>query len=309
MIPVNPEEVSLSTGPGGDLTAPDIWATAIDSWLASRDPRATAESVKAAQAIVASSGRRTDTPVRKAFVRSDDDAAPPMAKLYAGGRSGTVAIKLYLALIWRCAQAPFQTAKPTRAWATLLDLPDPGGKGARRISAAMKTLEQHRLILSEPMAGQPSVVTLFDEGGQGRPYSLPSSSHSRALHRRQSKGLIASHVYFKVASRLWLDGYFQQLRGPGLTMLLILLAEQGGEGKDVWFSTSVFHQRYRISHQTRATGTAELVKNGLLRIERQSVARDQKSDVFDPRRMRNIYKLQSPALVLPASQARETALS
>lgn len=258
--------------------------------------KVSAESLLAARSIQETSGRRTDTPVRKGFVRGTAANPAPMGQIYSGGRSGVVALKLYLALIWRCASAPYETDKPARGWATLLDLPEPATRGARRVAAALRTLEDHRLVTTERQAGHPSVVRLLDENGRGRPYGLPSTSHLRAIAGHRSKAEIASHVYFKVSTELWTAGYMQTLSGPGLVMLLILLAEQGGEGSRVWFSTDVFQDRYAISHQTRATGTKQLLDLNLLRIERESIATGIYADVFDPRRMRNIYHLRRAAL-------------
>lgn len=203
-----------------------------------------------------------------------------------------MAVKLFLALIWRSAAPPFDSAIPARAWAVLLDLPDPAGKGARRISAALRALERESLVVVERKSGRPPRVTLLDESGDGSPYSLPSSAYTRAgaaAHRTADE--VGRHRYFKVGSPLWRTGEVQAMSGPALVMLLILLAERGGEGMPVWFSTSAFHERYRISHQTRSTGTRELLVSGLVRIERESVALSPRASTFDPLRTRNVYSL------------------
>lgn len=80
-------------------------------------------------------------------------------------------------------------------------------------------------------------------------------------------------------------------------MLLILLAEQGGEGKRVWFSTSAFPERYHVSAKTRAAGTKELRRRQLLRVEREALSISGSSSVFDTHRMRNVYYLINAALV------------
>lgn len=219
-----------------------------------------------------------------------------MGRIYSGGRGGVVPIKLYLALIWRCASFPYETDKPARSWATLLDLPDPAGKGARRIKEAIHTLARHDLITTHPQPGHPTMIQLREESGRGRAYDIPSTSHVMAAQRHRPKIEIASHIYFKIATRLWTNGYLQALSGPGLVMLLILLAEQGGEGEPVWFGTEAFRDRYNVSAQTRTLGTQELQAHHLLHVTRRSIADGPYASVFDPRRMRNIYHLQKPAL-------------
>jgi len=253
------------------------------------------DALDAARVIAGSSGRRLDTPVRKSFVRSDAGTAPPLADLYAGGRSGTVAVKLYLALLWRCASPPYSTDKPARAWATLLDLPDPDGRGARRVKAAMKSLAARQLVNIAEQPGKPNVVTLLDEGGRARRYALPSSSYTRAVARGAKRDRLDREVYFKVSTTLWTQGYMQQLTGAGLVMLLILLAEQAGQGKEVWISPAAFAERYNISHKTRTNGTKDLVQLGLLTTRREPLAAKTTATVFDPRKIRTVYRLTARA--------------
>lgn len=270
------------------------------------NPGASDASLAAATALINSSPRRVDPPVRKSFVRpmveADGDVAP-MAQIYRGGRSGVVALKLYLALLWRCSSPPFQTDKPARAWATLLDLEDPSGRGARRVKNAMQMLAAANLIQISAQPGYPNVTTLLDESGSGRAYELPSTAYKFGKMNKASKENLASNTYFKVPQRLWRDGYIQGLSGPGLVMLLILLAEQGAEGAKVWFSTEEFPRRYNISHKSRAAGTAELQRAKLLRVESQSLAASQFSSTFDVQRRRKVYMLTKIAQIEVAEPA------
>ena len=225
-----------------------------------------------------------------------------MSQIYAGGRSGLVAIKVYLALIWRCSAAPFSTDKPARAWATLLDLPDPAGKGARRISNALRTLSASKLIRLTEQDGRPNLVTLVNETGSGTDYAIPSTAHQFAKTPQQK----AEHLYFKISPSYWTSGEFQALSGPATVLLLILLAEQA-ETREVWWSTEQFPLRYHISHKTRADGTRELRNRGLLVTRRQSLSSRDKDSIFDDRRMRTIYRLFDPnhrfeALLWPDQQ-------
>lgn len=223
-------------------------------------PAASQASRSAASEIYASSGRRVDAPVRRRFVRSDNASRPsPMISIYRGGRGGDVAIRLYVALIWRSARPPFDSTESAAAWATLLDLDDPTGNGARRVRAALKKLSAAKLIRVEADPGRVSRIVLLREDGSGKPYQLPSTAFTAARGSRRDV-----HRYFKVPTNLWLDGQFQSLSGPALVMLMIFLAEQGAEGKEVWFSVSVFQERYGVSPATRSAGTKELRARGLL---------------------------------------------
>lgn len=252
-----------------------------------------------ARALDQDSGRRTAIPIRKSFVRAAKDAEnpPPLAELVKrGGRGGGVIVKLYLALIWRCSGGDFDTDISARTWARLLALEDPNFKGARRVSKAIKILEDCKLISVSPRRGEPSVITLLDESGDDSPYTLPSTAYA-------SKKL-PSDIYFKVATSLWTEGFIQRMSAPALTMLLILLAEQSGEanagetdGKDVWWSTERFPQQYSVSPAMRSRGTKDLREMHLLYVKRASVAPPGNKRTFARERVRNVYRLQNQALV------------
>lgn len=268
------------------------------------------DSLTAARELAESSRRRIDTPVRKSFVRPMSESGgpvAPLAQIYSGGRSGIVAVKLYLALLWRCSAPPYSTDKPARAWATLLDLEDPRGKGARRIKNAMKALADARLITLAEQAGYPNITTLLDESGSGRSYELPSTAYNFAKRNSASTGRLAENMYFKVSPRLWSEGYIQSMSGPALVMLLILLAEQAGAGTKVWFSTEEFPRRYNISHKTRAAGTRELRESGLLTVEAESLAANPRSSTFDSQRRRKVYRLTAPAQTVAPDNLADTA--
>ncbi|WP_461165326.1 hypothetical protein [Arthrobacter sp. R4-81] len=233
--------------------------------------------------------------MRKWFVRSLEGDKPPLAKVYSGGKSGTVAIKLYLALLWRSSSPPYTTDRAARGWATLLDLDDPDGLGSRRVRAALRALEKANLVELEARPGQPPQVTLLDEGGEGIEYELPSTMFVRTARGAESaEALRNPNLYFKVPSKLWTEGVIQALTGPGLVMLLILLAEQA-DTKPVWFSTKEFPARYFISSSTRTKGTRELQQYGLLNTISQPLPQPGGS-VFDPRRRRYLYRLSGPAV-------------
>lgn len=316
------ERAALSTVEREDeAAAPQAYGTADDGaqttdivtetlFPQSQRPTASRDSRSAARELWDSSGRRQDTPVRKSFVRpmtTASDPVAPLSRIYAGGRSGVVAVKLYLALLWRCSAPPFSTEKPARAWATLLDLEDPETRGARRVKDAMKTLADAGLVTLTENPGFPNTVTLLDEGGDGLGYSLPSTSYTFKSKIKANKDSLASDVYFKVPGRLWTRGYIQSLNGPGLVMLLILLAEQAGEGEEVWFSTSEFPARYNVSHKTRAAGTKELIDFGLLDVASRSLSSKSRPTTFDTQRRRKVYSLTPRAQSAARDEARARA--
>lgn len=275
------------------------------------------KSKKLAEIVDASVGRRKSVPIRKSFVRSEDpDKLAPLAQLVSGGggRGGAVAVKLYAALIWKCAGAPFTVKRSARQWAELLGLPDAPGKGARRVTNALQVLERLRLIQLDKTRGDASEVTLLDESGEGLEYRIPSSAYSRGGQKRD--------LYFQLSSRLWTSGDFQSLSGPGLIMLLILLAEEGYKpgnnlalnwkgplmsGKNVWFTTENFPARYGISAATRSRGTKELEEAGLLDTWRMPVGPKSEMLTFSTEKVRKVYVLLGNAVIGAEEDAKPTA--
>ncbi|QXC46372.1 hypothetical protein [Rhodococcus qingshengii] len=259
------------------------------------------ESIKLAKEILKTSNRRVDIPVRNSFVRdSENNGETPLSRLVAArGRGNAVAIRLFLALIWRCSSPPFDTEISSRKWATLLSLDDPEKGGAKRISDALKTLEREKLIKLTPHPGQPSTIELLEESGTGAAYELPSTAYVRSGDQRDR------HLYFKVPSRLWTRGHIQTLSAPALAVLLAVLSSQEGPGKPVWWSTALFPARFGLSPATRARGTKELVDHGLLKVGKTLVTESSfsKRD-FSRERVRNVYRLTGAAGPAPAVKKR-----
>lgn len=260
-----------------------------------------------AEVVDKSVGARKAVPIRNAFVRNDDpDEDAPLKKLVSGGggRGAAVPVMLYVALIWKCAKKPFDVKLPARKWAELLSLPDPSGRGARRIANALLTLEGLRLIKLEKVHGEPSRVTLLDESGDGSDYEVPSTAYSLGGLKRD--------LYFKVSSRLWTSGEFQQLSASGLAMLLILLEEGGHkpnespfvkvmnsapQGREVWFTTENFPARFGISASMRSRGTKELENAFLLHTFRRPVGPPGTLVSFTTEKLRKVYVLRGDAVV------------
>ena len=192
------------------------------------------------------------------------------------GRGGEVPLKLLIALIWRSAAPPFNTAISARKWAELLALPDPAHLGARRVTDALKTLEEHQLVTLEKRRGESSVVTLLDESGSGEAYTLPRGSGDR---------------YFHLPAELWLTGKIQGLSAPAIGMLMAVLVDQdpGNPGQPVWWSTKVFPQKFGISPSSRSRGTNELIDAGLLSTKRVPIPTSANRESFSEERVRNLY--------------------
>lgn len=252
-------------------------------------------SLSVVRALADSSGQRVDTPVRNSFVRSTDDREPPMAALASrGGKGGSaVAMKLYLALIWRCSREPFVTQVPSRTWAQLLDLPDPNRLGARRINDALNTLSQLRLVELEPVRGLPTIVKLLSEDGRGKEYTIPSEAYRQARSQKARE----RHQYFKVPQALWVSGHMQGLSAAGVAMLLVLLEETHEAGTRQWWSVDTFDRRFRLSKDVRAKGTKELVARNLASVRRMSLPPSPgTTNPFGQDLVRNTYELKNEAL-------------
>ena len=269
----------------GDSGAGYVGRTGVKEIL----PAAPDASLAAATELASSAERRLAIPVRKSFVRVDDpDERPPLARLVArGGRGGGVALKLYLALIWRCSAEPFETDISARKWAVLLGLADPNAAGARRIAAALTVLEREGLLDLERRRGEPTLIRLLNESGNRAAYSLPSSAH--VLSRTADK---QDHVYLKVPTELWTLGHIQSMSAAALAMLLVLLAEQPKGHAAAWWSTEAFPRRYNLTAGTRSVGTRELVARRLLHVQKRSVtAMGRSQSTFSRERVRNVYTL------------------
>ena len=260
-------------------------------------------ALRAAQEIADSAGRRDNGPVRKSFVRSDTagDRAPMAQLVGVGGRGGEVPVKLLLALLWRCSAPPFDTDISARKWATVLALRDPNAGGARRVTDAMQTLARLNLIRLTPRRGDSSVVQLLEEDGSNEPYTLPSTAYTLAPADRQDR-----HRYFKFPTTLWTQGHLQAMSMPALSMLLIALAEEGADGRELWWSTERFPSRYAISPATRAKGTRELIGRRLLYVHKRLVTDSPNRDrTFSRERVRNVYQLINDATI--SKSVEETA--
>jgi hypothetical protein len=222
-----------------------------------------------------------------------------MAAMLRGGRGGQVRLKTYLSMLWLAAAPPHDVSYPARAWATLLDLPDPQGKGARRINDAISWLEKEKFVTVASQPGYPNRVTLLSELGNGERYRVPGEVYNKARTSGADPADLSAHRYLQIPPAFWTSGWMCTLSGAGTAMFLVLLAERVGKSDDqeLWFSPEVASLRYSLSHDTRSAGLQELRRAGLVSAKRRPVA----SDVFDVQRFRNVYVLHMDVLQQPAA--------
>ncbi len=254
-------------------------------------PEPSQQSILSVEALRDSATRRAHIPLRITFVATDADEPPPLARLVSTqGRGGAVAVKLYLALVWRCSAPPFGTQISARKWAILLDLDDPGTRGARRVNAALRRLADMKLIELAERRGEASQIVLLDESASGSAYTLPSTEYVKAGRQHADR-------YFRVPLTLWSSGHMQDMSAAAVAMLLATLEATRQPHTSVWWSTTRFPKRYSISPAMRARGTRELVQRRLLLVTKQLV--DQTSSKrFSNDRVRNTYLLINEAVPL-----------
>ena len=87
-------------------------------------------------------------------------------------------LKLFLSMNLLATSDPFDVRPlPARVWAEMLNLPSPKINGARRVSEAIASLQQHKLIsIDNRRRGRPRRVYLRSHTGDGKPYSRPRST-------------------------------------------------------------------------------------------------------------------------------------
>ncbi len=203
-------------------------------------------------------------------------------------------LKLLLTLLWVAGGGDERHATrawPARAWATLLDLDDPEGRGQRRIRDAIHWLEQKQFLRTERQPGKPMALQLLKEDGSGDPYFDPAPPAKKKKGSKEALG--ASDLYIELPYSFWTDGWAVRLSGRAIVMLLIL-REVTFSGAWKWVSPSKARQIYGISEDTWSKGVAELKANEIVEIRKRPVG----EEVFDFRRVRNTYKL--TAAVIPA---------
>jgi hypothetical protein len=250
-----------------------------------------ADSLEVAKLIKARLGKRTTAPVRVAFIGANDSQraareVPPLARILRGGRGGEVRLKLELSFLWFAVNPPHDLSYPARVWASLIGLDDPEGRGTRRVRQAINALQDAALIRVRTQPGEPSRITLLNEGGFDVPYSLPGEVYNKT----RGTGQEWQHRYIQLPDALWTNGWVATLSGASMAMLLVLFAELGQRdhsSTDLWFSPSQAQKIYGLSEDTRSKGLRELRAAGVITARKRSASRD----ALDFRRLRNTYRL------------------
>jgi hypothetical protein len=238
------------------------------------------------------------TTIRHGFIGIDPRATdapaepPPLALMLRATKGGAVRLRFFLAVLWQAGGGDDRhTVRwPARAWAELLDLPDPEGRGDRRIRDAIRALESAELLTANRRPGEPIELELRREDGTGAPYRHPGQVAREAKEAEQE--LDRSDWFVQLPPAFWTQGWAIVLSGPGLAMLLVLLGlTQNGARRGEWISPSQARSRFALSDDTWTRGVAELRRHGLLETRKKTVSQD-----FGWRRVRNTYTLRTSRL-------------
>jgi hypothetical protein len=186
-------------------------------------------------------------------------------------------LKLFLSMLWLAPRRP-RNEMPFRSsfWAELLDLDDPSGAGARRISDAISWLEEQHFIRAFRRPGYPPRVTLLDERGTGAKYQHPPGR------------------YHKLPAEFWTRRWIQDVSGAGLALLLVILAEMHRHGPRLsfWLAPRVARETYGLSADTWTKASKELKQLGLIYVGRAKL----RGEHVDVLKKRNTYRLITTAV-------------
>jgi hypothetical protein len=238
--------------------------------------------------------RERSTAVRHTFIgqpwlstESTSDRAladPPLALLLRASKGGAVRLKFYLAVLWQAGGGDQRHSVnwPARAWAALLDLPDPERRGDRRIRDAIRALEHAGLITANRKLGRPTQLVLRRDDASGSPYVHPGE----AAHAKKDKGAFdPGELYVQLPPGFWTRGWAIVLSAPGVAMLLVMLMlTKNAAKKGIWINPAQARLRFGLSEDTWTRGVAELRFHGLVEIRKKPVSED-----FGWRRVRNTY--------------------
>jgi hypothetical protein len=249
--------------------------------------------------------RNRETTIRQGFIRlardldHEEDQRPPLAMLLRGSR-GAMRLKLYLAVLWLAGggetKKGHEVTFPARAYAELLGLDDPGGKGQRRVREGLASFAEARLLTLRASPGYPQTVALLREDASGETYDRPGDHFKKGADGEPAEPAAASktsvHQFVRLGSGFWTQGWAQVLSAPALAVFLaMLVVTRNGRERDQWLSLGE-RRLFGLSDDTWTRGTAELVDYGILAVRRAPVSKD----VFGWKRMRNTYSL-NPGLL------------
>lgn len=232
----------------------------------------TEEARRAMEFIVSVSRRETGLQLPHDFLRDySQPPQPPLAKLVQGGRGGEVRLKLYLTAGLVASAPPFRYDRQTPAnrWAELLNLPDPSGRGAARVSTAFAWLHKNRYLNVDRQRGRPPRFTLLNTALDGSEYKRPVVE------------------YVTVPLGLWKQHWISALSGVELAVLLSILDGPGDDkpGGVPRFLTEDQKKRYGLSEDSWTRATRQLERLGLIELRREVTRGPMQHN-----RMRNVYR-------------------
>jgi hypothetical protein len=242
--------------------------------------------------------RERNTTIRHGFIALDPQVAeaptepPPLARLLRATKGGAVRLRFYLAVLWQAGGGDerHNVTWPARAWAELLDLPDPEGRGDRRIRDAIRVLESAGLLAANRRPGEPIELELRREDGTRVQYTHPGQVARDA--KQAGRQVDRTDWFVQLPPVFWTRGWAIVLSGPGLAMLLVLLVlTENGSREGEWISPGQARSRFALSEDTWTRGVAELRRHGLLETRKKPVSQD-----FGWRRVRNTYTLRTSRL-------------
>lgn len=251
--------------------------------MSAREVReAPTEAARIAMEYIVSVSRRTaGLQLPHSFLRDYSKAPfPPLARLVQGGRGGEVRLKLYLTACLVASAPPYEYVRqtPARAWADLLNLEDPPGRGASRVSTAFSWLHENSFLDVDRRKGRPPRFRLLNT----------------ALDRTQYQRPIRDYV--SVPLGLWRQHWISALSAAELGVLLAILDGPGDDapGGKPRFLTEEQKERYGLSEDSWTRATRQLVRLGLIELRRGVTG-----GIMQHNRMRNIYRFPDPSFDTP----------
>jgi hypothetical protein len=227
------------------------------------------EAVELLERAVRRSRRSASVRLPQQFARDrqSKSPAPPLAKLLQGG--GEVRIKVLLTVLMMATKPPHMTKVSSKDLAAMLNLPDPEGAGARRVSKAFSDLDSEGLVRRDRKPGYVPDTTVLDPAGSGEEWS----------------DLKLPNPYITLPPDLWRRGWFIALSGRAIALLIILRELTHGRKREGTWVDGIRKRQYGLSDDTWTKATKELRDAELL---------DVREEIYPSRgepRRRNVYTL------------------
>lgn len=175
------------------------------------DPTLVADSQSTVETLLNGSGRKgRHVPIRNSFVqggRAPNVEPGPLAHLVK--HRDLRALQLYLLIMARASESPWDVKRPAAVWARALNLDPTTASGRAAVSKALRRLEGLRLIRRE-RENRRAKIFILREDGSGKEYTHPGDPTDR-------------EGYFQLSFDFWTERWHERLDLPAIAMLLILL--------------------------------------------------------------------------------------